>query len=153
MKRAFCAILCVMLATLPMQGAVAMQIEVARFAVGITIPSEWNAYGASENGDGYMIDCLDGQIDMRVYGSYDVDVIGMPYYLEMLLDAPGAKLELFDTSNGYIYRLVRDACVQFIHLTEGRSANFYVDYSRNPQWYAENEALVSQTARTLTFTD
>lgn len=118
----------------------------ARFNFFLTIPSDWDAFDNSVNGDGYLIECKNKNIDMRVYGVYDV--LPEEYYINSDNGNTVAEF-VFDSgiSGWQIHK--ENSCIKFLYRTDGRYITFYLNYEKDLKWFNENQEIIFSVAKTL----
>ena len=121
-----------------------------RFEYSIKIPAHWNAVDTSENGDGFLLGDLDDDIEIRVYGSYDVDVIGIDAVYE-ILEEEYPQIQDFYSNGSAGYRAENDGEILFKLYDSEKSVTFRVDYSADKHWYDENKELIERIAGTMSF--
>lgn len=117
-----------------------------KFNFWITIPSDWKAFGRSENGDGYFIECENKNIDIRVYGQNDVLPSDHSY---KNVDGSVASEFVFDNGLSGWQTMKEKSYIKFFYSIDEKRVEFYISYENDLEWYDANKEKILMTAKTL----
>lgn len=113
-----------------------------RFHYFVTIPKSWRAFDRSVNGDGYFIECDNPNVDIRVYGQYD---LGEDFVYE------GAHSMEYIFESGIVGWITTESerSITAAYRSEGRVIEMYIGFEGEEDWLTENLETVLRTAGSL----
>jgi hypothetical protein len=119
------------------------------FTFWLEVPSEWRAYDWSVNGWGYKVESGDDNIVMGLSGSRDFLTNSLPDFIFNRDDGSVLSEFVFDSGISGWQIEKTDEFIEFIYRSKGRFPTFYVNYEKDPAWFAENREKIIDIAKTM----